>query len=225
MIQLVEISKSFGSHVVLDRLSFTFENNKVYGIVGKNGSGKTTLFRCMTGLESCKGEVVSEHQPLKDHIGYLPTELFFFKLMTGLEYVRFVCHARNKKIENIAGKNFFDLPLNDYISTYSTGMKKKLALFAILLQDLPYYIFDEPFNGIDLQSSELVLELIKALKQRGKTVIMSSHIYTTLTQTCDEICLLDEGCFKQHVLKADFDTLEQSMHQEIVGNALDLLDW
>ena len=162
---------------------------------------------------------------MKDHIGYLPTELFFFKLMTGLEYVRFVCHARNKKTENIAKKNFFDLPLNDYISTYSTGMKKKLALFAILLQDLPYYIFDEPFNGIDLQSSELVLDLIKALKQKGKTVIMSSHIYTTLTQTCDEICLLDEGCFKQHVLKADFDTLEKSMHQEIVGNALDLLGW
>lgn len=223
MIQLVEISKSFGSHVVLDRLSFTFEDNKVYGIVGKNGSGKTTLFHCMTGLESCKGEIVSERRPLKNHIGYLPTELFFYKLMTGMEYVQFVCNARNQKIENIAARNIFELPLNDYISTYSTGMKKKLALFAILLQDVPYYIFDEPFNGIDFQSSVLVFDIIKALKQRGKTVIMSSHIYTTLTQTCDEICLLEDGNFKQQVLKADFDALEKSMHQEIVGNALDLL--
>ncbi len=187
MIQLVEISKAFGSHVVLDRLSFTFEDNKVYGIVGKNGSGKTTLFHCMTGLESCKGEIVSERRPLKNHIGYLPTELFFYKLMTGMEYVQFVCNARNQKIENIAARNIFELPLNDYISTYSTGMKKKLALFAILLQDVPYYIFDEPFNGIDFQSSVLVFDIIKALKQRGKTVIMSSHIYTNLTQTCDEI--------------------------------------
>ena len=223
MIQLVEISKAFGSHVVLDRLSFTFEDNKVYGIVGKNGSGKTTLFHCMTGLESCKGEIVSERRPLKNHIGYLPTELFFYKLMTGMEYVQFVCNARNQKIENIAARNIFELPLNDYISTYSTGMKKKLALFAILLQDVPYYIFDEPFNGIDFQSSVLVFDIIKALKQRGKTVIMSSHIYTTLTQTCDEICLLEDGHFKQQVLKADFDALEKSMHQEIVGNALDLL--
>ena len=223
MIQLVEISKAFGSHVVLDRLSFTFEDNKVYGIVGKNGSGKTTLFRCLTGLESCKGEIVSERRPLKNHIGYLPTELFFYKLMTGMEYVQFVCNARNQKIENIAARNIFELPLNDYISTYSTGMKKKLALFAILLQDVPYYIFDEPFNGIDFQSSVLVFDIIKALKQRGKTVIMSSHIYTTLTQTCDEICLLEDGNFKQQVLKADFDALEKSMHQEIVGNALDLL--
>lgn len=223
MIQLVEISKAFGSHVVLDRLSFTFEDNKVYGIVGKNGSGKTTLFHCMTGLESCKGEIVSERRPLKNHIGYLPTELFFYKLMTGMEYVQFVCNARNQKIENIAARNIFELPLNDYISTYSTGMKKKLALFAILLQDVPYYIFDEPFNGIDFQSSALVFDIIKALKQRGKTVIMSSHIYTTLTQTCDEICLLEDGNFKQQVLKADFDALEKSMHQEIVGNALDLL--
>lgn len=223
MIQLVEISKAFGSHVVLDRLSFTFEDNKVYGIVGKNGSGKTTLFHCMTGLESCKGEIVSERRPLKNHIGYLPTELFFYKLMTGMEYVQFVCNARNQKIENIAARNIFELPLNDYISTYSTGMKKKLALFAILLQDVPYYIFDEPFNGIDFQSSVLVFDIIKALKQRGKTVIMSSHIYTTLTQTCDEICLLEDGYFKQQVLKADFDALEKSMHQEIVGNALDLL--
>ena len=225
MIQLVEISKSFGSHVVLDRLSFTFEDNKVYGIVGKNGSGKTTLFRCLTSLESYKGEIVSEHQPLKNYIGYLPTELFFYKLMTGMEYVRFVCNARNQKTENIAAKNIFELPLNNYVSTYSTGMKKKLALFAILLQDVPYYIFDEPFNGIDFQSSVLVFDLIKALKQRGKTVIMSSHIYTTLTQTCDEICLLEDGCFKQQVLKADFDALEESMHREIVGNATDLLDW
>ncbi len=223
MIQLVEISKAFGSHVVLDRLSFTFEDNKVYGIVGKNGSGKTTLFHCMTGLESCKGEIVSERRPLKNHIGYLPTELFFYKLMTGMEYVQFVCNARNQKIENMAARNIFELPLNDYISTYSTGMKKKLALFAILLQDVPYYIFDEPFNGIDFQSSVLVFDIIKALKQRGKTVIMSSHIYTTLTQTCDEICLLEDGNFKQQVLKADFDALEKSMHQEIVGNALDLL--
>ena len=223
MIQLVEISKAFGSHVVLDRLSFTFEDNKVYGIVGKNGSGKTTLFHCMTGLESCKGEIVSERRPLKNHIGYLPTELFFYKLMTGMEYVQFVCNARNQKIENIAARNIFELPLNDYISTYSTGMKKKLALFAILLQDVPYYIFDEPFNGIDFQSSVLVFDIIKALKQRGKTVSMSSHIYTTLTQTCDEICLLEDGNFKQQVLKADFDALEKSMHQEIVGNALDLL--
>lgn len=223
MIQLVEISKAFGSHVVLDRLSFTFEDNKVYGIVGKNGSGKTTLFHCMTGLESCKGEIVSERRPIKNHIGYLPTELFFYKLMTGMEYVQFVCNARNQKIENIAARNIFELPLNDYISTYSTGMKKKLALFAILLQDVPYYIFDEPFNGIDFQSSVLVFDIIKALKQRGKTVIMSSHIYTTLTQTCDEICLLEDGNFKQQVLKADFDALEKSMHQEIVGNALDLL--
>ena len=223
MIQLVEISKAFGSHVVLDRLSFTFEDNKVYGIVGKNGSGKTTLFHCMTGLESCKGEIVSERRPLKNHIGYLPTELFFYKLMTGMEYVQFVCNARNQKIENIAARNIFELPLNDYISTYSTGMKKKLALFAILLQDVPYYIFDEPFNGIDFQRSVLVFDIIKALKQRGKTVIMSSHIYTTLTQTCDEICLLEDGNFKQQVLKADFDALEKSMHQEIVGNALDLL--
>lgn len=223
MIQLVEISKAFGSHVILDRLSFTFEDNKVYGIVGKNGSGKTTLFHCMTGLESCKGEIVSERRPLKNHIGYLPTELFFYKLMTGMEYVQFVCNARNQKIENIAARNIFELPLNDYISTYSTGMKKKLALFAILLQDVPYYIFDEPFNGIDFQSSVLVFDIIKALKQRGKTVIMSSHIYTTLTQTCDEICLLEDGNFKQQVLKADFDALEKSMHQEIVGNALDLL--
>ena len=223
MIQLVEISKAFGSHVVLDRLSFTFEDNKVYGIVGKNGSGKTTLFHCMTGLESCKGEIVSERRPLKNHIGYLPTELFFYKLMTGMEYVQFVCNARNQKIENIAARNIFELPLNDYISTYSTGMKKKLALFAILLQDVPYYIFDEPFNGIDFQSSVLVFDIIKALKQRGKTVIMSSHIYTTLTQTCDEICLLEDGNFKQQVLKADFDALEESMHQEIVGNVGDFL--
>lgn len=218
MIQLIDLSKSFGSNTVLSHLSFTFDDNKVYGIVGKNGSGKTTLFRCLTGLESYDGSIVSGHKPLKNFIGYLPTELFFFKLMTGKEYVQFVCQARNRKIEDMASRNIFELPLNDYISTYSTGMKKKLALFAVLLQDAPYYILDEPFNGIDFQSSMLVFDLIKALKERGKTVIMSSHIYSTLTQTCDEICLLEDGRFKRQVPKSEFSSLEEAMHREMTGN-------
>ncbi|MBN3661915.1 MAG: ABC transporter ATP-binding protein, partial [Ornithobacterium rhinotracheale] len=152
MIKIDRLNKNFGNNEVLKDISLEFLEGNIYGIVGENGAGKTTLFRCIAGLESYSGEILSENKPLKNHLGYLETEPFFYSRITGKEYIQLLCNARNKKV-NIDEKNIFGLPLEQYASTYSTGMKKKLALTAILLQENKYYILDEPFNGIDIQSS------------------------------------------------------------------------
>ena len=224
MIRINGLNKNFGKNEVLKNINLDFTEGKVYGVVGENGAGKTTLFRCIAGLEDYQGEITSDLNPLKNHLGLLLTEPFFFSKITGKEYIRLLCNARGKTTGDIEGKNIFDLPLNQYASTYSTGMKKKLALTAILLQENDYYILDEPFNGVDIQSNIILTEIIKKLKDLYKTVIISSHIFSTLNDTCDEIHLLRRGEQIRTVQKDDFNNLEEEMKAITIGNKIETLD-
>jgi ABC-2 type transport system ATP-binding protein len=102
-------------------------------------------------------------------------------------------------------------------------MKKKLALTAILLQRNEYFILDEPFNGVDIESNMLLTEIIHTLKKLGKTVIISSHIFSTLSDTCDEIFLLNEGAIMKSVQRQDFPALEVEMKQMTIGDRIEKL--
>lgn len=224
MIDIINLSKRYGTKEVLKNINLRFETSLVYGIVGENGAGKTTLFRCMAGLELYDGQINSEPNPLKNYLGLLLTEPFFFSKITGKEYIQLLCNARKKEISDIESKNIFDLPLSQYASTYSTGMKKKLALTAILLQENQCFILDEPFNGVDIHSNIIIIDLIHKLKELGKTVIISSHIFSTLSDTCDEIYLLREGEFIKKVNRENFNTLETEMKEFSIGNKIEKLE-
>jgi ABC-2 type transport system ATP-binding protein len=102
-------------------------------------------------------------------------------------------------------------------------MKKKLALTAILLQGNEYFILDEPFNGVDIESNILLTEIIHSLKKLGKTIIISSHIFSTLSDTCDEINLLSEGSMIKSVQREDYPALETEMKQMTIGNKIEKL--
>lgn len=221
MIQIKNLTKRYGSHTVLENVSMDFSAGHVYGIVGENGVGKTTLFRCIAGLEHYDGDITSDTTPLKNHLGLLLTEPFFLPKMTGEEYIRLLCHARGIRIIDLAHSNLFDLPLHQYATTYSTGMKKKLAITAILLQENKYFILDEPFNGVDIQSNIVLAAVIHRLKALGKVVILSSHIFSTLGDTCDEIHLLRKGEAPKTVLRPDFGALEAEMKAAVVGDKLE----
>ena len=224
MIKITNLSKSFGKKSVLNNLSIEFHRGKICGIIGENGAGKTTLFRCIAGLESFDGEIVSQISPLKDHLGYLTAEPFFFSMITGEEYIRLLCNARNKKLPELDKNNIFDLPLNQYITTYSTGMRKKLALLAVLLQGNDILILDEPFNGIDLNGSIILTEILHRLKELSKTVIISSHIFSTLSDTCDEIHILREGTITQTVERENFYLLEKEMKDTVEKRRIEGLE-
>ena len=224
MIKIEKLSKFYGKKQVLNSINLEFKKGKIYGIVGENGAGKTTLFRCISGLENYKGNITSEYTKLKEHLGLLLTEPFFFSKITGKEYIRLLANARQMELTNIEDKNIFDLPLNQYASTYSTGMKKKLALTAILLQENDVFILDEPFNGVDIQSNLMITEIIKKFKELEKTVIISSHIFSILANTCDEIYLMKKGEIIKKVEQIDFNKLENEMKEFTIGNRINKLD-
>lgn len=224
MIEIQGLSKKYGTKEVLKNINIQFQKGCVYGIVGENGSGKTTLFRCIAGLEDYDGKIVSDIEPIKDYLGLLLTEPFFFSKITGREYIQLLCNARKVEIENIDERNIFELPLNQYASTYSTGMKKKLAITAILFQKNDFFILDEPFNGVDIQSNIIITEIIHKLRELNKTVIISSHIFSTLSETCDEIHLLKSGEFIRVVQKDEFSSLENEMKEITIGNKINKLE-
>lgn len=224
MIEVKNLSKRYGSKKVLKDVNVSFEKGNVIGVVGENGAGKTTLFKCIAGLENYSGSITSDYKILKNHMGFLPTIPYFFSRITGQEYIRLLCNARQIEVSKISKKNIFDLPLNQYASTYSTGMKKKLALTAILMQQNEIFILDEPFNGVDIHSNMIITEIIHKLKSLNKTIIISSHIFSTLNDTCDQIHLLKEGVLVKTVSQIDFGKLDEEMKDFSVGNLIEKLD-
>lgn len=225
MITIENLHKSYGSKKVLNGISLQLEQGKVYGIVGENGAGKTTFFRCLAGMEQFNGNIHSALQPLKNHMGFLQTNPIFLSKITGWEYLKLLCTARGIKADNFEEQNIFELPLNQYAETYSTGMKKKLALLGILLQKNEVFILDEPFNGVDIHSNMIISAIIQQLKSKNKTVLISSHIFSTLSDNCDQIFLLKAGQIDKTVSREAFEKLDDEMKEFVVGNRIELLDF
>lgn len=223
LISIQKLFKKYGSLSVLEDINLSVEKGMVYGIVGRNGAGKTTFFRCIAGLETYEGTIESELPTLQASLGLLMAEPYFLPKITGEEYIYLFAEARKVKLSRLEEKNIFNLPLKSYVESYSTGMKKKLALLAIILQDNDVFILDEPFNGLDLESSILLSEIIHRLKALGKTILISSHIFSTLRDVCDTIIVLNNGRFEDKTSKADFDLLEERLKKEILTHSIDKL--
>lgn len=223
MLETKNVTKSFGSKLVLRDVSLQFEAGYIYGIVGDNGAGKSTLFNCITQLYSYEGEIMSTYPSLKNAIAYLQAETYFFPKITGEEYLRFVLNARQIKSDDILQKNIFELPLEEYADNYSTGMKKKLGLMAVLLMDSPVIILDEPFNGLDLHSCILVSEVLLALKKKEKIILISSHIFSTLSQICDQIIVLKNDSTTAKFLRDQYENLEIELRSQSTKNKLSKL--
>ena len=126
IIGMNNLSKSFGHLKVLNCISLTYEQGKIYGLAGENGAGKTTLFRCLTGLLPYEG-TIRKRKEVK--VGYLPAECYFYSLITAREYIEFCLKAYGEQLSRTRldeiNEEVFHLPLDRYASAYSTGMKKK----------------------------------------------------------------------------------------------------
>jgi ABC-2 type transport system ATP-binding protein len=224
MINIQNLAVSFNDHEVLKNITIDFEEGLVHGIVGLNGAGKTTFFNVLAKLvKPDSGDMKQNGKTLysKDTT-YLETVNFFFSRITGNEYLK-IFKQTNSDFNLTALQEYFKLPLDELIENYSTGMKKKLALLAILKQDKPFFILDEPFNGLDLETNKILEIIILSLKQKQKTVFVSSHIIDPLLTTCDKIHLLENGCFIKTYLKTDFSKIEDDLFGKLKSEATEVI--
>jgi len=220
MIKIENLTYSYSDHSVLDSVLIDFQTKQVHGIVGLNGAGKTTFFNVLsTCLKIQAGRIQFNGEPIthKD-IAYLETVNFFYSRITGIEYLK-IFKQTNKDFNLDALQKFFKLPLNDLIETYSTGMKKKLALLGVLKQDKPIFLLDEPFNGLDLETNKILELIISTLKDKGRTVFISSHIIDPLLSVCDQIHHLENGKFKRAYNRAEFHHIEENLFNKLKSEA------
>jgi len=213
MISIKDLTVSYQKGVnVIDSLDLQLNDNTINGIAGLNGVGKTTLFNAIFGLiRKNKGEILFDGQALtKKEIAYLPAESFFYSFITGREYLSLFDKSGIDKWNSL-----FKLPLDKIIDDYSTGMKKKLAIFGVIRQNKPVIMLDEPFNGLDIETGHLLKLILLRLKEAGKTLIISSHIIESLTSVCDCIHYLESGKVKFSRDKEQFDGLEQELFSTI----------
>ena len=158
-------------------------------------------------------------QPLLySQTGYLESNNFFYSRITGNEYLN-LFSATNPQFDIQKLNELTRLPLDNLIETYSSGMKKKLALLATIKEDKPVYLLDEPFNNLDIESCKILELIVMHLKEKGKTVFISSHIMETLLPVCDCIHLLDAGSFKKRFDKTEFENIEEELLGRFVESA------
>lgn len=212
MIRIQIPSFSYSDKIILENISLEIKSGEAYGVVGLNGAGKTTFLQLLGGFLKGKNCVILKNGASisKKSIAYIDTETFFYPKLTAKEFLS-VFPAGNTRYNEEALAEIFSVPLNGLIEEFSTGMKKKLLLISQIKQDKDLYIFDEPFNGLDLETNKLLEVIITILTRRGKTVFISSHILDPLIHICYSIHFLkDQGLFKTY-LKDEFGSVSEDL--------------
>jgi ABC-2 type transport system ATP-binding protein len=220
MIEVKNIQLRYDQKVVLNSVNKSFELNKIHGIVGLNGAGKTSFFNVLAQIIRTElGEIHYKNVPLSHKsISYLDTQPFFYSRITGREYLT-IFPDKNPELNQEELINLLKFPIDNYIATYSTGEQKKLALLGILKQNRPIIILDEPFNGLDLESAKVLETIILRLKEKNKTIFISSHILNPLFNLCDTIHHLADGNFKRSYLPDEFNELDKHIFGALTANA------
>lgn len=223
MISITNLTVSYNkSHTVIDSLNLFLGKSEIHGIVGLNGAGKTSLFNAIYGLKKIDaGTIHYNKNPITKKVtAYLETENFFYSNITGREYLSLF---KNRFFDVDEWNKLFSLPLNQVVDEYSTGMRKKLALLRILKQDKPFMIMDEPFNGLDVESCRIIRAVLLRLKEKGKIIIITSHVVETLTNLCDRISYLEKGKIRFTKDKNDFVKFQQDLFDSIESNAFGII--
>ena len=204
IISVKNLSKSFGQERVLKNVSRDFEKGKIHGIVGNNGSGKTVLMKCICGfLIPTEGEVIVNGKRVGKDVDFPPglgliiETPGFLPNVTGIKNLEILA-SLNKKIglREIAASMRavgLDPSMNKPVGKYSLGMRQRLGIAQAIMEDPTLLILDEPLNGLDKHSVREMRQLIKGLKEQGKTILLASHNQGDIDELCDTVCEMDAG--------------------------------
>jgi ABC-2 type transport system ATP-binding protein len=209
MLEIKHLSKTYkGGKKAVKDLSLTIENGDIYGFIGHNGAGKTTTIKCVVGiLDFEEGEIlVNGHsikkEPLecKKELAYIPDNPDLFDQLTGIQYLNFISDVfeispndRTSRITKYAQELSLTTVLGDLISSYSHGMKQKLAIVSALIHTPKLLILDEPFVGLDPEVSIKVKEIMREFVKEGNCIFFSTHVLDTAEKLCNKIAIINDG--------------------------------
>lgn len=202
-----EVSKSFDDAEVLHDINLEFKESHIYGFVGRNGSGKSVLFKIMCGLYfPTTGSVVIDgvdihkNNIFPNNMRVLIEKPNFLPNLTGLENLKLLASIQNKITEDdiidILNKLNLKDDMNKLYHKYSLGMKQKLAIAQVLMEDPEIMIFDEPFNGIEEKTVKIIKNILLEEKKKKKIILIASHIKDDIEQLADIVYLMDDGKIK-----------------------------
>jgi ABC-2 type transport system ATP-binding protein len=219
------VSKKFEYFFALENISFNVKKNTFFGIVGENGAGKTTLLKILCGLTSpsfgnltINGLNYKESgNQIKEIIGVSADESFLYDELTIYENLKFFDNLHfnfNKnELKNKINRLTTLFNLNDWIHepirNLSTGMKQKVDLIRTIIHHPSIIFLDEPFSGLDFKAIQIVIDLLKELKeQENNTIVLTTHKIDILPQLCDDLIVLKRGKINKFITKKDFNSIE-----------------
>ena len=207
MLRIENLTKSYGDKVAVDNLSLHIMPGEIYGFIGHNGAGKTTTLKACCGiLNFDKGEIFIDGLSIKadpygckKRIAYIPDNPDLYEFLTGI-HTNFIAdifgisaHERKEKINEYS--ELFDLKANlaQHISSYSHGMKQKLAVISALIHSPKLIIMDEPFVGLDPIATHKLKQLMRKICDEGGAIFFSTHILEVAEKLCDKVAIIKEG--------------------------------
>lgn len=203
MIEINDLSKVYSNGKGIFDVSFKVNDGEVFGFLGPNGAGKTTTIRTLMGFTNpSKGHSHIDGLDTRTHsaeiqksMGYVPGEIAFFDNMTGYQFLKFIAEMRGSKEAPRRDEliTYFELDASSKIRKMSKGMKQKLGLIAAFMNDPKTLILDEPTSGLDPLMQKKFIDLILSEKKRGKTILMSSHIFDEVDRTCERAAIIKDG--------------------------------
>lgn len=203
IVKLDSVSKSFKKDSVLTDVSVEFEQGKIYGIVGKNGAGKTVLFKVIAGfLRPTSGHVyvkdkeIGVNSDFAEDIGLIIETPGFLSQYSAYKNLEYLASIRNKITEKEIREAIRLVGLDDKskkkVGKFSLGMRQRLGIAQAIMENPELIILDEPMNGLDKNGIAIVKDLLRKLKEEGKTIIMASH-YAEDIEICDEVFEMEDG--------------------------------
>lgn len=209
MIESHALTRKFSDFMAVDHLSFQVEPGMIYGLLGPNGSGKSTTMRMLLGLlRPTEGtakimghDIVTESVEAKRVMGYVPEEPVLPERLTGWEYANYVSDIwqvprgkdRDEELDELLTLLDIKDASDDLIETYSKGMSRKISLVAALIHQPKVLILDEVQAGIDPRGAATIKEILNGLRERGATILMSTHVLEIAEQLCDKIGIINSG--------------------------------
>jgi len=209
MLNIENLSKQYSNgKKAVDNISLEVKAGDIFGFIGHNGAGKTTTIKAIVGIiDFIEGEIIIDNISVKKNpieckkrIAYIPDNPDLYENLTGIQYLNFICNVFNidsMKREELINKfsELFEIKdnLGQSISSYSHGMKQKLAIISALIHKPKLLILDEPFVGLDPKASHILKEEMKKLCSEGSAIFFSTHVLEVAEKICNKVAIIKNG--------------------------------